>query len=100
MASQIEDPPYGAGPRRAARGGDALPHDLGHQRQPARSRCSTGPKDWEWIAEMWCYALLGLRHARAGDSVFFAFSYGTFVGFWGAHYAARSSAASCCRAAT
>ena len=47
-----------------------------------------GPKDWEWIAEMWCYALWGFG-IRPADSVFFAFSYGTFVGFWGAHYAAE-----------
>jgi len=47
-----------------------------------------GPKDWEWIAEMWCYALwgFGIRHS---DRIFFAFSYGAFVGFWGAHYAAE-----------
>jgi len=43
-------------------------------------------KDWEWIAECWCYAFWGFG-ARPGDRVFFAFSYGSFVGFWGAHYA-------------
>ena len=37
---------------------------------------------------MWCYAFWGFG-IRPGDSVFFAFSYGTFVGFWGAHYAAE-----------
>src|ERR671936_856038 len=43
-------------------------------------------KDWEWIAEMWCYGFWGFG-VRPADIVFFAFSYGTFVGFWGAHYA-------------
>ncbi len=43
-------------------------------------------KDWEWIAEMWCYGFWGFG-IRPPDIVFFAFSYGTFVGFWGAHYA-------------
>src|SRR5918996_1192786 len=43
-------------------------------------------KDWEWIAEMWCYGFWGFG-VRPSDTVFFAFSYGTFVGFWGAHYA-------------
>jgi phenylacetate-CoA ligase len=43
-------------------------------------------KDWEWIAEMWCYGFWGFG-VRPTDTVFFAFSYGTFVGFWGAHYA-------------
>jgi phenylacetate-CoA ligase len=43
-------------------------------------------KDWEWITEMWCYSFWGFG-VRPSDRVFFAFSYGTFVGFWGAHYA-------------
>ena len=42
--------------------------------------------DWKWIAECWCYAFHGFG-VRAHDVVFFAFSYGTFIGFWGAHYA-------------
>jgi len=45
-------------------------------------------KDWEWIAEMWCYGFWGFG-VRPADIVFFAFSYGTFVGFWGAHYASE-----------
>lgn len=43
-------------------------------------------KDWEWIAEMWAYGLWGFG-LRPRDVVLFAFSYGTFIGFWGAHYA-------------
>src|SRR5512145_2185818 len=43
-------------------------------------------KDWEWIAEMWAYGLWGFG-LRPNDVVLFAFSYGTFIGFWGAHYA-------------
>jgi phenylacetate-CoA ligase len=42
--------------------------------------------DWKWIAECWCYAFHGFG-VRSKDVVFFAFSYGTFIGFWGAHYA-------------
>ena len=45
-----------------------------------------GTKDWEWIAEMWGYGLWGFG-LRPSDVVLFAFSYGTFIGFWGAHYA-------------
>ncbi len=41
--------------------------------------------DWKWIAECWCYAFHGFG-VRKNDIVFFAFSYGTFIGFWGAHY--------------
>lgn len=42
--------------------------------------------DWKWIAECWAYGFWGAG-VRATDRVFFAFSYGTFIGFWGAHYA-------------
>ena len=45
-----------------------------------------GRADWKWIAECWCYGFHGFG-VRATDRVFFAFSYGTFIGFWGAHYA-------------
>ncbi len=48
-------------------------------------RVLDGRKDWEWIAEMWAYGFWGFG-VRPGDRVFFAFSYGTFIGFWGAHY--------------
>jgi phenylacetate-CoA ligase len=43
-------------------------------------------KDWEWIAEMWCYGLWGFG-VRPTDTVFVAFGYSTFIGFWGLHYA-------------
>jgi phenylacetate-CoA ligase len=49
-------------------------------------RVLDGTKDWEWISEMWCYGLWGFG-LRPSDVVLFAFSYGTFIGFWGAHYA-------------
>ncbi len=42
-------------------------------------------KDWDWIAEMWCYGLWGFG-VRPEDTVYFAFGYGSFIGFWGAHY--------------
>lgn len=49
-------------------------------------RVLDGTKDWEWISEMWAYGLWGFG-LRPTDVVLFAFSYGTFIGFWGAHYA-------------
>jgi phenylacetate-CoA ligase len=52
-------------------------------RQPLRVLDSM--RDWEWIAEMWCYGFWGFG-VRPQDTVFFAFSYGSFIGFWGAHY--------------
>ncbi|HEY7779634.1 MAG TPA: phenylacetate--CoA ligase family protein [Ktedonobacterales bacterium] len=45
-------------------------------------------KDWEWIAEMWCYGFWGFG-VRPTDTVYFAFGYGSFIGFWGAHYASE-----------
>jgi phenylacetate-CoA ligase len=48
-------------------------------------RVLDGRTDWKWISELWCYAFHGFG-VRAHDRVFFAFSYGTFIGFWGAHY--------------
>ncbi|MFI5271536.1 MAG: phenylacetate--CoA ligase family protein [Ktedonobacterales bacterium] len=49
-------------------------------------------KDWEWIAEMWCYGLWGFG-IRPEDKVYFAFGYGSFIGFWGAHYACEKMGA-------
>jgi phenylacetate-CoA ligase len=48
-------------------------------------RVLDGCKDWEWAAEMWAYGFWAFG-VRPSDRVFFAFSYGTFIGFWGAHY--------------
>lgn len=59
-------------------------------RTPIRVLDST--KDWDWIAEMWCYGLWGFG-IRPEDSVYFAFGYGSFIGFWGAHYACEKMGA-------
>jgi phenylacetate-CoA ligase len=85
MATQIADPPYGAvlaAPPEAA----IRYHTTSGTSGSRPLAVLDGPKDWEWITEMWCYAFWGAG-VRSPDSVFFAFSYGTFVGFWGAHYA-------------
>ncbi|MFT7617574.1 MAG: phenylacetate-CoA ligase [Planctomycetota bacterium] len=52
-------------------------------RQPLRVLDSA--KDWQWISECWAYGFWGFG-VRPEDTVFFAFSYGSFIGFWGAHY--------------
>jgi phenylacetate-CoA ligase len=85
MQGQIDHPPYGpilAAPQEAAIRYHMTSGTTG--RTPIRVLDSM--KDWEWIAEMWCYGFWGFG-IRPEDVVFFAFSYGTFVGFWGAHYA-------------
>ena len=85
MDGQLEHPPYG--PILAAPEESAIRYHLTSGttgKTPIRVLDSM--KDWEWIAEMWCYGFWGFG-IRPSDTVFFAFSYGTFVGFWGAHYA-------------
>jgi phenylacetate-CoA ligase len=85
MQGQLEHPPYGpilAAPEELAIRYHMTSGTTG--RTPIRVLDSM--KDWEWIAEMWCYGFWGFG-IRPEDVVFFAFSYGTFVGFWGAHYA-------------
>ena len=87
MESQSADPPFGAvlaQPRSAAIRYHTTSGTSGNRPLAVLD----GPKDWEWIAEMWCYALWGFG-VRPVDTVFFAFSYGTFVGFWGAQYASE-----------
>ncbi|MEO6457572.1 MAG: AMP-binding protein [Chloroflexia bacterium] len=59
-------------------------------RTPIRVLDST--KDWDWIAEMWCYGLWGFG-IRPEDIVYFAFGYGSFIGFWGAHNACEKMGA-------
>ncbi|MCA8977274.1 MAG: AMP-binding protein [Planctomycetes bacterium] len=84
MANQAEKPLFGdliTRPR-----DDAIRYHLTSGtsgRQPLRVLDSR--KDWSWIADMWCYGFWGFG-VRPSDKVFFAFSYGSFIGFWGAHY--------------
>jgi phenylacetate-CoA ligase len=85
MQGQLEHPPYGpilAAPEEAAIRYHMTSGTTG--RTPIRVLDSL--KDWEWIAEMWCYGLWGFG-VRPADTVFVAFGYSTFIGFWGLHYA-------------
>ena len=45
-------------------------------------------KDWDWVSEMWCYGMYAFG-VRETDIVYLAYGYGTFIGFWGAHYASE-----------
>lgn len=85
MDAQAEHPPFGplltVPPQHAIRY-----HTTSGTTGRTPLRVLDGIKDWEWIAEMWCYGLWGFG-LRPDDVVLFAFSYGTFIGFWGAHYA-------------
>jgi phenylacetate-CoA ligase len=85
MQGQLEQPPYGSGlaeePERAVRY-----HMTSGTTGKTPIRVLDGMKDWEWIAEMWCYGLWGFG-VRPKDILFVAFGYSTFIGFWGLHYA-------------
>jgi phenylacetate-CoA ligase len=84
MAAQEDQPPYG----------DMLtrPQDAAVRYHTTSGTSGRTPLrvldlrlDWKWIAECWCHAFHGFG-IRPEDKIFFAFSYGTFIGFWGAHY--------------
>ena len=85
MQGQLDRPPYGtmlaAPPERAIRY-----HTTSGTTGSTPIRVLDSMKDWEWIAEMWCYGLWGLG-VRPADTMFVAFGYSTFIGFWGLHYA-------------
>ena len=91
MAAEQERPLFGDLP--AAPETNAIRYHLTSGtsgRMPIRVLDST--KDWEWIAEMWCYGIWGFG-VRPEDKVYFAFGYGSFIGFWGAHYACEKMGA-------
>ncbi len=84
MATQAEQPLFGALP---ATGQE---HAIRYHLTSGTSgsvpiRVLDSMKDWEWIAEMWSYGFWGFG-VRPEDVVYFAFGYGSFIGFWGAHY--------------
>jgi phenylacetate-CoA ligase len=85
MAAQAAHPPYGDLPAAPPETAIRLHTTSGTTgRMPLRAL--DGTRDWEWIAEMWCHGFHAFG-VRPRDTVFFAFSYATFIGFWGAHYA-------------
>jgi phenylacetate-CoA ligase len=85
MASQEAAPPYGELP---VIGGDGAirVHTTSGTTGKGPLRALDSRKDWAWIAEMWAYAIWGCG-ARPTDVAYIAFGYGSFIGFWGLHYA-------------
>lgn len=85
MAAQEAEPPFGnllvTPPEQAIRY-----HTTSGTSGRTPLRVLDSRADWKWISECWCYGFWGAG-IRPTDRVFFAFSYGTFIGFWGAHYA-------------
>ena len=85
MESQFAHPPYGEIPAIGPDGAIRVHTTSGTTGQgPLRALDSR--KDWAWIAEMWCYGIWGCG-VRPTDTAYIAFGYGSFIGFWGLHYA-------------
>jgi phenylacetate-CoA ligase len=85
MESQAAAPPYGELPAIGPEGAIRVHTTSGTTgRGPLRALDSR--KDWAWIAEMWCYGIWGCG-VRPSDVAYIAFGYGSFIGFWGLHYA-------------
>jgi phenylacetate-CoA ligase len=85
MASQDAAPPFGELPAIGPDGAIRVHTTSGTTGQgPLRALDSR--KDWSWIAEMWSYAVWGCG-VRPADTAYIAFGYGSFIGFWGLHYA-------------
>jgi phenylacetate-CoA ligase len=85
MNSQAEHPPYGELPAIGGEGAIRIHTTSGTTgRMPLRALDSR--KDWAWIAEMWAYGIWGCG-IRPDDTAYIAFGYGSFIGFWGLHYA-------------
>jgi phenylacetate-CoA ligase len=85
MASQAKLPPYGTLPACAPHVAIRY-HTTSGTTGKTPLRALDGTRDWEWIADMWCYGFHAFG-VRPSDTVFIAFSYAQFIGFWGAHYA-------------
>ncbi len=87
LDAQAAHPPYGelltASPEVAV---DYHPTSGTSGRVPYRAIQST--RDWAWGANAWARGLyaFGLRRS---DVVYFPFTYGPFIAFWGAHYAVQ-----------
>ena len=85
MTSQEAKPPYGEIP--VLGGEEAIRvHTTSGTTGRGPLRALDSRKDWAWIAEMWCYGIWGCG-IRPLDTAYIAFGYGSFIGFWGLHYA-------------
>ncbi len=85
LGSQVARPPYGEIPTVGGDGAIRV-HTTSGTTGHGPLRALDSRKDWAWIAEMWCYAIWGCG-VRPRDTAYIAFGYGSFIGFWGLHYA-------------
>lgn len=81
VQDQLAHPPYGSNLTFDRTGYSRLHQTSGTTGKPLRWLDS--PASWDWMAECWrqIYHFAGLR---AEDVLFLPFSFGPFIGFWGA----------------
>lgn len=81
---QLENPPYGT--RLAIPLGAALRyHTTSGTTGKPPVKAFDSERDWIWGGDAWASSLYNFG-VRPSDVVLVAFGYGSFVGFWGAHY--------------
>jgi phenylacetate-coenzyme A ligase PaaK-like adenylate-forming protein len=82
---QREHPPYGS--RLSVEPADTIRfHATSGSTGGERIKVLDTERDWLWGAGCWASALYNFG-LRRDDIVLVTFGYGTFIGFWGAHYA-------------
>jgi phenylacetate-CoA ligase len=87
LEDQAEHPPYGSHLTAPVELAQRL-HQTSGTTGRTPLRVLDGARDWNWSAEMWAcgFHAAGIRR---DDTVYICFGYGTFIGFWGAHYGAE-----------
>jgi phenylacetate-CoA ligase len=85
-ADQAADPPLGTVATFARERYTTYPQTSGTTGRPLVVLDTN--ESWEWWTECWQY-VYAAAGVTARDRIFFAFSFGPFIGFWSAHDAAR-----------
>lgn len=85
-ADQLANPPYGTNLTFPRREYTRIHQTSGTTGQPLRWLDT--PASWDWWGRCWAAVYAGAAVTSA-DRVFFAFSFGPFIGFWSGHEGAR-----------
>jgi phenylacetate-CoA ligase len=88
----VDHPPFGSNLTDPIDSYTRIHHTSGTTAKPLR--WPDTPDSWQWMLENWktVYTAAGVRSA---DTIFFAFSFGPFLGFWTAFEAATQMQAQC-----
>ncbi len=91
-ADQLLNPPYGSNLTFPREQYTRIHQTSGTKGEPLR--CLDTDESWSWWGRCWAtvYKAAGIK---ATDRVFFAFSFGPFIGFWSAYEGARLIGALC-----